>query len=327
MPPEKRNHFLDIDESDDDGSQGYNSDVEQLRKGASKRRKLNQDDGTDEEEPLSAGEDSQGDGDDGDQEDELVEGLAEEGEQSTNPDKPSSKDSSDLLKTPRQLMKKNLVATEKEVKKSGVIYISRIPPFMKPGTVRSIFERFGKINRVYLSPEDTQVRARRLKQGQNRKKNFNEGWLEFIRKSDAKTAVALLNGTTLAAIGMAKKRGYYRDDIWSLRYLNGFKWHNLTEQIASETAERQSRIHAEIGKATRENKEFVRNIQKSKELEGIQSKAAAKKITDTEEAGPAAVTNSKPDVRSLRKFKQASTGKKEPAKASESATRVLRQLF
>jgi len=85
---------------------------------------------------------------------------------------------------------------------------------VKPGTVRSIFERFGRINRVYLSPEDAQVRARRLQQGQNRKKNFNEGWLEFIQKADAKAAVETLNGTTLAAVGMAKKGSYYRDDIW-----------------------------------------------------------------------------------------------------------------
>ncbi|KAI1740096.1 hypothetical protein F4680DRAFT_419672 [Xylaria scruposa] len=323
MPAEKRNHFLDIDESDDDnGSQGYDSDAEQVRKGASKRRKLSQDDGTDEDEPLSEDEVLEEGTDD------EVEGeLSDEREKSTTKEKPTSKDSSTLLDISRPLSKKNLVATEKAVKRSGVVYISRIPPFMKPGTVRSIFERFGKINRVYLSPEDPQVRARRIQQGQNRKKNFNEGWLEFIQKADAKAAVHLLNGTTLAEVGMAKKGSYYRDDIWSLRYLKGFKWHNLTEQIAAETAERQSRMRAEISKAAKENKEFVRNVQKSKELEGIQSKAAAKKTRDAENSATAPATVPETESRSIRQFKQAAVGRKGPEKTSEAAKRVLSQLF
>ncbi|TRX90089.1 hypothetical protein FHL15_009008 [Xylaria flabelliformis] len=326
MPAEKRNHFLDIDESDDDnGSQGYDSDAEQLRKGASKRRKLNQDDGADEDEPLSEDEVPE-EGTDDEVEAELSE-EREESDKSIAKEKSTSKDSSNLPDISRPLSKKNLVATEKAVKRSGVVYISRIPPFMKPGTVRSIFERFGKINRVYLSPEDPQVRARRIQQGQNRKKNFNEGWLEFIQKADAKAAVELLNGTTLAEVGMAKKGSYYRDDIWSLRYLKGFKWHNLTEQIAAETAERQSRMRAEISKAAKENKEFVRNIQKAKELEGIQSKAAAKKTRDAENTATAPATVPETERKSLRQFKQAAVGRKGPEKTSEAAKRVLSQLF
>ncbi|KAI0502910.1 hypothetical protein F5B22DRAFT_631297 [Xylaria bambusicola] len=333
MPAEKRNHFLDLDESDDDGSQGYDSEAEQPRKGASKRRKLNQDDGTDEEEPLSddeifgdeLGEDEEEFFSNGeDQQDETPRNS----EKSPGKDKSKSKRASDLPDISGPLTKKNLVATEKAVKRSGVIYISRVPPFMKPGTVRSIFEKFGKINRVYLAPEDAQVRARRLQQGQNRKKNFNEGWLEYMKKSDAKAAVDTLNGTTLAAVGMAKKGSYYRDDIWSLRYLKGFKWHNLTEQIASETAERQSRMRAEISKATKENKEFVRNIQKAKELEGIQSKAAAKKSRDAEKTEVAAAPVPEAgEAKSLRKFKQSSAGKKGAAQPTEAAKRVLSQLF
>ncbi|KAI1198753.1 Pre-rRNA-processing protein ESF2 [Nemania serpens] len=337
MPAEKRNHFLDIDESDDDGSQGYDSEAEQqLRKGASKRRKLNQDDGTDEDELLSDDEDLEDGDDDGDGHDDEEEREGkkprQDREKPKNKDKSTPRDPSDLPDPSRQLTKKNLVATEKAVKRSGVIYISRVPPFMKPGTIRSIFERFGKINRVYLTPEDSQVRARRLKQGQNRKRNFSEGWLEFVQKPDAKAAVELLNGTTLAEIGMAKKGSYYRDDIWSLRYLKGFKWHNLTEQIAAETAERQSRMRAEISKATKENKEFVRNVQKSKELGGIQSKAASKKTRETEGTGTgtapsAAAIVEEAEPKPLRKFKQASAGKKAQEKTSAAAKRVLSQLF
>ncbi|KAJ3579163.1 hypothetical protein NPX13_g1400 [Xylaria arbuscula] len=342
MPAEKRNHFLDVDESDDDdGSQGYDSEAEQPRKGTSKRRKLNQDDGSDEE-PLSDDE-IFGEEVDRDEEEEepekdgpRQETASHDGASSSGKDTSQSKRVSDVPDVSRPLTKKNLMASEKAVKRSGVIYISRIPPFMKPGTVRTIFEKFGKINRVYLAPEDAQVRARRLQQGQNRKKNFNEGWLEYMKKSDAKAAVDTLNGTTLAAVGMAKKGSYYRDDIWSLRYLKGFKWHNLTEQIAAETAERQSRMRAEISKSTKENKEFVRNIQKAKELEGIQSKAAAKKFRDAENTSgaieataaiKATVPTDSTEVKSLRKFKQSSAGKKGASQPTEAAKRVLSQLF
>ncbi|KAI8631997.1 Pre-rRNA-processing protein ESF2 [Xylariaceae sp. FL1651] len=324
MPAEKRNHFLDADESDDDVSQGYDSEAEQqLRKGTSKRRKLDQDAGTDEDEPISADEDLIG----GDQV-KHEEKREEDQEHPVDTEKSTRRAPTNLADLSRPLTKKNLVATEKAVRRSGVVYISRIPPFMKPSTVRSIFERFGKINRLYLAPEDPQVRARRLKQGQNRKKNFNEGWLEFIKKSDAKAAVDLLNGTTLAAVGIGKKGSYYRDDIWSLRYLKGFKWNNLTEQIAAENAERQSRMRAEISKSTRENKEFVQNIQKAKELDGIQSKAAAKKNRDEKgtETAPAPEAESN-QPKSLRKFKQSSVGKKRTDKAPEAAKRVLSQLF
>jgi ESF2/ABP1 family protein len=105
---------------------------------------------------------------------------------------------------------------------------------------------------------------------------------------------------------------------------------NLTEQIAAEAAERQSRMRAEISKSTRENKEFVRNIQKAKELEGIQSKAAAKKVReagDTETPAAPALQAELGQSKSLRKFKQSAAGKKGPDNAPEAARRVLSQLF
>lgn len=35
----------------------------------------------------------------------------------------------------------------------GVIYLSRIPPYMKPSKIRHIFSQYGDIDRVYLVPE------------------------------------------------------------------------------------------------------------------------------------------------------------------------------
>jgi ESF2/ABP1 family protein len=40
-----------------------------------------------------------------------------------------------------------------KVKKRGICYLSRIPPFMKPQKMRSLLEIYGPINRLYLKPE------------------------------------------------------------------------------------------------------------------------------------------------------------------------------
>jgi ESF2/ABP1 family protein len=102
-------------------------------------------------------------------------------------------DKTELPGVTKPLTKKNLVDTEAAIKKSGVVYISRIPPYMNPGKLRSLLEPYGKINRLFLSPEDPAARTRRIKSGGNKKRNFTEGWVEFVRKKDAKKACELLN--------------------------------------------------------------------------------------------------------------------------------------
>lgn len=323
MSPEKGNNFLDADESEDDGSQGYDSEAEQLQKGGriAKRRKLSEDAASDEEDEHSANEDIGGDeiSEDDEVKEEVLHTKPHEGKL-----KPEDLQA-ELPDISRPLTKKNLVATEKAIKKSGLVYLSRIPPFMKPMKLRSLLEPYGKINRIFLTPEDPQERSRRIKQGGNKKHMYTDGWVEFVDKKDAKKAVDLLNARTIGG----KKNTYYRDDIWNLLYLKGFKWQNLTEQINSEMAERTSRMRAEISKSTKENKEFVRNIEKAKVLGGIQAKAAAKRSRDEDNATKSAppATKHPDDSKNTRKFKQASVGKKGVEKAPEEAKRVLSQLF
>jgi hypothetical protein len=57
------------------------------------------------------------------------------------------------------------------------------------------------------------------------------GWVEFADKKIAKAVALTLNNT---AIG-GKKHGFYHDDIWNIKYLKGFKWTNLTEQIGMDS--------------------------------------------------------------------------------------------
>ena len=54
---------------------------------------------------------------------------------------------------------------DEDVKKSrskpGVIYLSRVPPFMKPNKVRNIMSQYGEVGRIFLQPEDMEIRKRR----------------------------------------------------------------------------------------------------------------------------------------------------------------------
>ena len=36
---------------------------------------------------------------------------------------------------------------------AGIVYLSRVPPFMKPHKVKHLLSRYGSIGRVYLKPE------------------------------------------------------------------------------------------------------------------------------------------------------------------------------
>jgi len=141
-------------------------------------------------------------------------------------------------------------------------------------------------------------------------------------------ACELLNAKTIGG----KKGTYYHDDVWNLLYLKGFKWHNLTEQIAAENAERASRMRAEISKTTKENKEFVQNVERAKMLEGMESKKAAKRQkedgdgADNEVSGTAQV--SRKSGERTRRFKQnAVVPKKKVSDQPEQVKRVLSKIF
>ena len=54
-----------------------------------------------------------------------------------------------------ELDPEKLKAFEEAERKRGVVYVSRIPPFMKPIKLRHMLEQFAKIGRVYLAPEGT----------------------------------------------------------------------------------------------------------------------------------------------------------------------------
>ena len=94
-------------------------------------------------------------------------------------------------------------------------------------------------------------------------------------------------------------------------------------------------MRAEIAKTTRENKEFVRNIERAKVLNGIQSKAAAKRKKTLEDdtgnsVGEAAAEGAEDGTAQDRRrtFKQIPLAKKRKQEEQPAQVqRVLSKIF
>ena len=150
-------------------------------------------------------------------------------------------DDDDDARLRRQKAKREVLAERAKRKqaKRGVVYLGAIPPRMKPQKLRQLLSPFGKLDRVYLTPEDPGTRLRRKKFGGNTGKNFTEGWVEFLDKKKARRCAEMLNGTQIGG----KRRSAHYSDLWMLKYLPKFKWDNLggdeyQKAIANEDAAR-----------------------------------------------------------------------------------------
>ena len=141
-----------------------------------------------------------------------------------------------------------LAAFKATQERAGVIYISRIPPGMRPSKVRHIMGAYGEVGRVYLQQEGTLIlfyeswlqshlvhtdakRAYlRRKYTTSKKPHFTEGWVEFKDKKVARSVADMLNAQSIGG----KKGTRWKDDVWTMKYLPKFKWNMLTEQVGED---------------------------------------------------------------------------------------------
>lgn len=142
----------------------------------------------------------------------------------------------------------------------GVVYMSRVPPFMKPNKARSLFELYGEVTRLYLAEEDAGRRQKRKEGGGNASKQFAEGWVEFADKKVARNVAESLNNRPIGG----KKGGFYHDDIWNLKYLKGFKWDLLTEKFAYEKRVKEQKLKVAMDQAKRTNEDISQLIEQTK---------------------------------------------------------------
>ncbi|XP_023940374.1 uncharacterized protein LOC112047479 [Bicyclus anynana] len=146
----------------------------------------------------------------------------------------------------------------KKTRKRGIIYLSTIPPYMNVAKIREIFSQYGDVGRIYLQSSSKPGEKRKMR----RPNLFTEGWVEFEKKSVAKSVTSLLNNTK---IGTRKKSRYY-DMIWNIKYIPRFKWIHLSERLTYERAAMKQRLQAEISQAKKEAHYLQTNVEKSKKL-------------------------------------------------------------
>lgn len=173
----------------------------------------------------------------------------------------------------KQKMKEKFVAYQEAEDKKGIVYLPRIPPYMKASYIREYFKRYKPV-RIYLTPEDENIRKDRERKGGNRSRKYIDGWIEFEDKRIAKYVATNLNGSKVGG----KKKHYYHEDIWSLKYLPKFKWRNLTEKMEYDRQVRQRRLHELLRRSKKNIDVYIGKSEKSKKIKAILTKKAKELI-------------------------------------------------
>ena len=370
MTTRKRNEFLDPISSEDEGSEaGYDSEAAEETKGRNMKRRrtdptrgfLDNDDEEDDDEDGEGGVDlgesdeedmkisrSKGKAkkakgkttdreDDQDEDDDENDDEDDEGEDNQHLHKDQYLDAT--TKTPsnlKPLKHKPLDKTKPPKKnKTGVIYFSSLPPYLRPFALKSMLETrgFSPITKVFLSPAIPSPSAPRRRS--NKRKTYSDGWVEFASKKTAKICAETLN----ASIVGGKKGGWYHDDVWNMKYLRGFKWADLMEQVQREKSERDAKRRVEDSRAKKEDKVFVSGVEKGKVLDGMQKKNEEKKKRNhqpeeeqPQKQQPQPQPQSQQNVRRLFKQNEVKTPrdkiKEDPnAVVGDDAKRVLGKIF
>lgn len=168
------------------------------------------------------------DDDEGDDEEKENENVGDEEEEPLNT-------------MPKPLQLDQLASYNSKVDKTGLIYLSRIPPGMGPSKVKHILSSYGDIGRIYLVAADSSSNNSRSRDNPSKHKHrphrFTEGWIEFLDKRVARHTAELLNARSIGDVSISrgsKKNGgtkKWKDDVWTMKYLPRFKWNMLSEQV------------------------------------------------------------------------------------------------
>lgn len=299
MAAERRNAYLDADVSDEsDHDTGYDSEAAEISKAgrarANKRRKVEHN-YTDEEDVRSSPESlnenakiqvaaapqqlvqNQDHAQDGHEQ--VVEPEDEEQHDEPNVAQrdlvgANQEDAHTPSETP-PLQERKFKKDKKKPPTPGVIYLSSLPPYLKPSALRNLLSQrgFTPITRLFLSPASKSNKAHSSGPGsKNSRQLYTEGWIEFASKSTAKRCAETLNATTVGG----KKGGYYRDDVWNMKYLRGMRWEELMAGVREEKREMEGRRDEERRVIARETKAFVEGVEEGRRREGMKRKRGQK---------------------------------------------------
>ncbi|KAJ1035611.1 hypothetical protein NDA18_000388 [Ustilago nuda] len=204
-----------------------------------------------------------------------------------------------------------LEAFKKKQRKLGIIYISRIPPGMTPAKVRHILSNFGELGRIYLQDGSKPGESKKKRSGVAR---YTEGWVEFISKKVAKAAAEMLNAQSIGGLAasnskksgsgggsskMGKSSKRFQDDVWTMKYLKGFKWHMLSEQMAQERASHAARLRTELSQSAYEQKDYLKKVERAR----VQKDKLERRKRKAEKLGET-VVDDKEGMEKSRTFRQ-----------------------
>ncbi|KIX04446.1 uncharacterized protein Z518_05314 [Rhinocladiella mackenziei CBS 650.93] len=271
MSLEKRNVYLDHDSSDEsDHDAGYDSEAAEVSKAgrASKRRKIEleytDDEGDEIEADTVLAKDPAA----------AVLANAAENDEAVDADARSENDDDPVAglpqpseatdsQTKRQKKEKDKTQSKPKGETPGVVYLSSLPPYLKPSALRNLLEQrgFGPIKRLFLSPASKHKSSSK----KNSRQLYTEGWIEFASKSTARRCAETLNAQLVGG----RKGGFYHDDVWNMKYLRGMRWEELMAGVREEKREEEGRRDEERRIIARETKRFIEGVEEGRRREGI----------------------------------------------------------
>lgn len=220
----------------------------------------------------------------------------------------------------------------KKKKTPGVIYLSSLPPYLRPSALRNLLTQrgFGPITRLFLAPASKPARGSKSKPTStksSKRQLYSEGWIEFASKSTAKRCAETLNA---APVG-GKKGSFYRDDVWNMKYLRDMRWEELMAGVREERREEEGRRDEERLILARETKRFVEGVEKGRKMKGIEESKAKRKKDDTDGSKVKEAAEIK---RTWRQFEVKGKAREDPYETaardepvSDEVKRVLGKIF
>ncbi|GMT00270.1 hypothetical protein PENTCL1PPCAC_22444, partial [Pristionchus entomophagus] len=208
--------------------------------------------------------------DEQDEEGEEMQDEEEEGEREEGDEKEEDKLEVDEGEVEKKMRKKGSLKSdvdpEAKQKKTGVIYFSTIPNRFTATRMRTEMSKYGSIGRIFL-----QLEKRRGASGKTVKR-YTEGWVEFHSKGVAKRVALTLNSSEVACNRRSAAAGTH----WNCKYLPGFKWIHLNEQLIYERKIEKARMTSEINQAKRVAEHFTEQIEKGEHLKRLEKKVLKK---------------------------------------------------
>lgn len=164
----------------------------------------------------------------------------------------------------------------------GVIYLSSLPPYLRPSALRNLLTQrgFAPITRLFLTPA-----SKSKSKSSSKRQLYTEGWVEFASRRTARLCASTLNASPIGG----PKGGWYHDDNLNIRYLRGMGWEELMAGVREERREEDGRRDEERLVLARETKRFVEGVERGKKAKTTRERDERRKKGEGKGGGEGAV--------------------------------------